>query len=309
MSVVRLRTGRIFLLAGGVCMLGQVGALAGPYSTGLGNTTSGAPDAAIPGFVGPLGEGRLGAGQSVNPIFKEWASAVANYSPAPGVDANWSDSARALGPVTGDQFHIVSLGDLSATQLNNGVPPGSITLTFPTGIRNGSGHDFAVFENSFGSQTSVFIELAYVEVSTDGTNFARFPSVSLNTTSPGAFGNMNPTNLYNLAGKHVNNQGGGGNSWGTPFDLSDLLNHTLVLGGQVNLNNIQYVRMVDIPGNGTYTDSLGNPIIDAWQTTGSGGLDLEAVGVINVVPEPTSLLALAVGSGAVMLRRRVSSNS
>lgn len=304
MSVERLGTGRIVLLAGGLCMMGQVGALAGPYSSGLANTTAGAIDPALPGFVGPLGDGRLGAGQVVNPIFKEWASGVVNYSPTPGVDANWSDSSKALGPVTGDNFHIVSLGDLSATQLGDGVPPGAITLTFPTGIRNGSGHDFAVFENGFGSQSSVFIELAYVEVSTDGQSFARFPSVSLNTTSPGAFGNVNPTNIYNLAGKHVNNPGGGGNSWGTPFDLSDLLNHSFVLGGQVDLNNIQYLRLIDIPGNGTYTDSLGNPILDAWVTTGSGGLDLDAVGVIHVVPEPTSLLALAVGSGVVMLQRR-----
>ena len=44
------------------------------------------------------------------------------------------------------------------------------------------------------------------------------------------------------------------------------------------------------------------PIYDAWVTWGSGGLDLEAVGVINQAPEPLSLWMLLCG-GLALLRR------
>ncbi|HVT89353.1 MAG TPA: dockerin type I domain-containing protein [Tepidisphaeraceae bacterium] len=245
----------------------------GPYSTALSNTNPGAIDPGVPGFVGPAGVGVADPSNSVNPAFVNWATGVASYTPAPGVATDWSDSSKTLGPVTGDNFDIASLGDLSAAQLATGVQPGQITLSFNHGIRNGPGADFAVFENSFGSQTSAFIELAYVEVSSDGQHFERFPSISLTPSPlPNAFSNLNPTNLHNLAGKHVNN----GDSWGTPFDLSELPSDP-----NVNPRDIRYVRMVDIPGNGAFSDSQGHPIYDPWQTVGSGGFDLEAVGVLN----------------------------
>src|SRR5262245_37546487 len=137
-------------------------AVAGPYSSGLANTNEGATDPAIHGLVG----------EAVNPLFAGWASGVASYQPAPGVAAGWNDPSRALGPVTGDNFDIVSLGDTT------GGPPGRITLLFSSGIGNAAGPDFAVFENSLGTARSVFAELAYVEVSSDGEHFARFPSAS-----------------------------------------------------------------------------------------------------------------------------------
>src|SRR5690606_19802057 len=46
-------------------------------------------------------------------------------------------------------------------------------------------------------------------------------------------------------------------------------------------------------------DSLGNPILDTWLTTGSGGFDLDAVGAINVVPEP--LTGALLGGGVALL--------
>ena len=39
--------------------------------------------------------------------------------------------------------------------------------------------------------------------------------------------------------------------------------------------------MVDIPGNGFYRDATGASIFDSWLTFGSGGFDLEALGVIS----------------------------
>jgi hypothetical protein len=129
--------------------------------------------------------------------------------------------------------------------------------------------------------------LAYVEVSTDGANFVRFPSISQTSDPLDPIGQVDPTQVYNLAGKHVNN----GviisedefvpASWGTPFDL-DVLTE-IAQPDLIDLNNINFVRIVDIPGNGAFTDADGNSIYDPWQTPipGSGGFDLEAVGVLN----------------------------
>jgi parallel beta-helix repeat protein len=117
-----------------------------------------------------------------------------------------------------------------------------------------------------------------MEVSTDGVNFIRFPSVTITPEVVGDYGTVDPTNVTNLVGKHVNAYG---DSWGTPFDLEDLADNPDVIAGIVDLDEINYVRIVDIPGNGFFNDSLGNPIYDAWVTWGSGGLDFEALGVIN----------------------------
>ncbi|WP_231593712.1 leucine-rich repeat protein [Methanosarcina siciliae] len=251
------------------------------YSTAMENTNPGAPDPGIPGFVGPNGDGKTDCG-TVNPIFMTWASTVVDYSPADqSITESFSDPGKTLGPVTGDNFDIVSLGDLDQDQINAGELPGSVTLGFDLPIADGEGPDLAVFENGFivSGTESIFAELAYVEVSTDGIVFARFPSISLTSGQVGGYGSIDPTYVYNLVGKHVNAYG---DSWGTPFDLSTLAQAPEVLNGSVDLNSINYVRIVDIPGSGDFKDSQGNPIYDGWVTWGSGGLDLEAVGVINI---------------------------
>jgi len=242
----------------------------------------------------------------INPIFMGWATGVTAYEPAPGVWGMWANPARALGPATGDKLDIVSLGDLNQNQIRQGTPPGSITLSFdePNNIRNVKGYDFVIFENGFvsiadwgkGAITGqMFAELGYVEVSSNGLDFARFPSVSLTSGPVGMYGTIEISNIYNLAGKHPN---AAGVCTGTPFDLSEILDDPLVLSGDVNVNNINYVRIVDIPGSGDFDDSAlehidpdtwpawdyymaDNPIYDAWVTFESGGLDLEAIGVLN----------------------------
>ena len=274
------------------------------YSASLNDPTN-AYDAPVPGFVGPDGVGgaRLDNGDGtftnpdnyVNPLFFGWVQQVTVYAPAPGVASGWNDPSYALGHVTGDNWDIVSLGDLGTTAIGNGTASGRITLDFATPVRNLSGADFVVFENGFvsgglaGIAGQITAELAYVEVSSNGSDFARFPSRSRTPAAVGAYGTIDPTNVFNLAGKHVN---AGGQSWGTPFDLSQLASDPLVVGGQVDLNAIRYVQIVDIPGKGPFTDSQGNfinrftdsqgnPIYDAWLTSGSGGFDLEAVGAIS----------------------------
>ncbi|MFO0946179.1 MAG: PEP-CTERM sorting domain-containing protein [Planctomycetota bacterium] len=285
-------------LSSPLCSVGSQ-AYAGMYSASFGDASN-PYDPGVPGWVGPDGDGKVGGNNVINPIFVGWATGYQDYLPAPGVQSGFQTPDKALGAVNGDNLDIVSLGDLNQTQINQGVQPGQITLTFDLTIVNGDGADFAVFENSFTAGTSTFAELAYVEVSTDGTNFARFPSVSL-TAAPNGFGPLDATNVYNLAGKHVH---AFGSAWGTPFDLASLVLDPLVVGGLVDLMNIHYVRIVDIPGSGNFLDSLGNPIYDAWVTTGSGGFDLAGVGLIHAVPEVNSLVMLGIAGVAVLAAQR-----
>ncbi len=272
-------------------------AAAGPYSLALNDPTN-LYDAPIPGFVGVDGDGKatlpdgqggfINADNYVNPLFFGWASGYVNYLPddPSSVTAQFSNPALALGPVTGDNFDVASLGDLTADELTAGAAPGRITLTFPKKIQDKPGADFVVFENgSIAAYNTggagiggVFAELAYVEVSSNGVDFARFPSASRTAASLGAYDTIDPTNVFGLAGKHVNAYG---DCWGTPFDLANLASDPLVTGGLVNLGAIAYVRIVDIPGKGTFLDSAGHPIYDPWLTFGSGGFDLEAVGVVS----------------------------
>ena len=194
--------------------------------------------------------------------------------------ASFGTGENALGPVAGDTsadvFSTVSLGD-----------GGWITLTFANPIRNGAGWDFAVFENGFGD---TFLELAFVEVSSNGTDFFRFASVSLTpvTTQVGGFGTLDPTNLHNLAGKY--RQG-----YGVGFDLAELS----FVGAALDINAVTHVRIVDVvgsinPAHARY-DSLGNIINDPYSTPFStGGFDLDAIGVrYEAIPEPASAAFLA----------------
>lgn len=229
----------------------------GPFSAGFDDPDN-AFDAPVPGLV---------QGES-NPLFFGWATGWQDYQRSDD-DRQYDDPDLALGPATGDHHEVVSLGDLDEDAIAAGDAPGTITMTFDAPIQNFDGADFVVFENSlldWGGR--VFAELAYVEVSDDGVNFHRFPSTSLTPATVGPYGTIDPSHVYNLAGKHVN---GNGNSWGTPFDLSD-----------VGLERATHIRIVDIPGNGSFKDDAGNPIYDAWLTFGSGGFDLEAIGAISV---------------------------
>ncbi len=198
---------------------------------------------------------------------------------------------NAFGPAGTNTGAIVSLGD-----------GGSATLTFANPIRNGLGPDFAVFENGFADS---FLELAYVEVSSDSTNFFRFPSHSQtqSTTQVGAFDPIDPTLIYNLAGKYRV-------GFGTPFDLEELTSQN-----GLDVNNILAVRVVDVvgrmtaaPGNLAYIpslDSFGNIINDPYATAfSSGGFDLDGVGVIQSVPEPSSAILLTTVTSVVVLMRR-----
>jgi hypothetical protein len=246
----------------------------------------------------------------LNPELRVWAGEVINFAPSPGVNAANGNAAQALGPIgsTPDGF-TVSLGDLTATEISGGLAPGQITLRMSAPLHNGPGWDLAVFENAFAffppDDDKVFAELAYVEVSTDGVTFARFPAESLTTTLFEPFGpsfaGIDPTDVHNLAGASRSLQG-------TPFDFTELGSVAEVLSGAVQVDNINYVRLIDIPGDGSWLDSQGRGIREAWPTTdltfGNGGLDLDAVAGRYPVPEP-STLALITMVGVALLARRL----
>lgn len=150
---------------------------------------------------------------------------------------------------------------------------GMATFVFEPALFDGIGYDFAVFENAFDAY---FLELAFVEVSSDGENFFRFESQSLSPveTQLGAFDLLATEQIHNLAGKYPA-------QWGTPFDLSEL-----ALNDSLNINAITHIRVIDVVGsvNPLYAsyDANGRVINDPWPTAfESGGFDLDAIGVIH----------------------------
>ncbi|MEZ4356070.1 MAG: DUF4465 domain-containing protein [Myxococcota bacterium] len=194
--------------------------------------------------------------------------------PSLGV-ASFGEGPNALGPATADPADVVSLGD-----------GGHATLYFDSGISNGPDDDFAVYENGFFDLNGLFAELAYVEVASNGVDFARFDPDAFNPFPIPAYETLDPTDYHGLAGRHAL-------GLGTGFDLADLSTDPLVLSGAVDLMDVRYVRIVDVIGDGSTHDGGGNPIFDPYATAfPAGGFDLEAVGVIHV-PEPVGPSALA----------------
>jgi hypothetical protein len=202
-----------------------------------------------------------------------WATGWENYVVGTNVDLTWQTPEKAIGKAVGTSYDIVSLGR-----------GGEITLTFDSTISNDAGYDFAVFENSFND---TFLELGYVEVSSDGTNFFRFDNDSLTSGSVGGFGAVDPTDITGYASKYK--QG-----YGTPFDLAELAGTT-----GLDIYDIGYVKIVDIIGDGTYLDSSGDIIYDPYPTNGSAGVDLDAIGVMNAVPIPGAIWLM--GSGLLCM--------
>jgi hypothetical protein len=228
-------------------------------------------------------------------LFFSLLKAFGQYAPAvgqPGSTAIYKDSSifvnwasqtnvtRGLQQINDASYGYASVGDnTSATGKAglNGVVSlgdgGNAIVRFHKPIRNGSGYDFAVFENALNDQ---FLELAFVEVSSDGINFFRFPASSLTAESPqaGSFASTLATNINNLAGKYRAD-------YGTPFDLQEL---STIAG--LNIDSIVAVKIIDVVGciQEAYTtyDSQGRKVNDPWPTPyPSSGFDLDAIGVIH----------------------------
>lgn len=180
-------------------------------------------------------------------------TALASY----GTDQDGTGAASTV-TTTG----VVSLGD-----------GGTAVLTFDIPIQNGDGYDFAVFENALND---TFLELAFVEVSSDGERYVRFPATSNTQDSIqiGNGGSVDATKIDNLAGKYRI-------GWGTPFDLTQLAD-----SAGIDINSITHIRLVDVVGSidpqyGT-RDQYGQIINDPYPTPfASSGFDLSGVAVLN----------------------------
>jgi len=218
-------------------------------------------------YAPPVGEEGTTAIHRDSEVFKAWATGVAvvrgpqNITNPTGDLANVGVPENATDKSNGQ---IVSLGD-----------GGTAVLTFENPIVNNVGFDFAVFENSF---SDTFLELAFVEVSSNGTDYFRFPSHSQTQTETqvGGFGSVDPTYINNLAGKYRA-------TYGTPFDLDDIADNALL-----NKNAITHVKLIDVigtidPAYASY-DSYGNMVNDPYATPfSSSGFDLDAIGVLKQV--------------------------
>ncbi|MBA3665208.1 MAG: T9SS type A sorting domain-containing protein [Bacteroidetes bacterium] len=221
-------------------------------------------------FAPAAGQPGSSAIKNDSTIIINWASGCKiirgrqDISNVSGGYASVGDSSKAIG--FADGLGVVSLGD-----------GGSAVLTFPQAIKNLAGPDFCVFENSFDPG---FLELAFVEVSSDGINFTRFPATCnvQNTVQIGPFDtSSDATKINNLAGKYI-----GG--YGVPFDLLEL---TGIPG--LNINAVTHVKIIDVVGciQPQYAryDKNNNIINDPWATPySSGGFDLDGVGVLNQAP-------------------------
>lgn len=216
--------------------------------------------------------GHEGAIHKDSNIFVAWASQTTvkrSYQSLEDVALGYTtvgDELSAAGKA--GENGVVSLGD-----------GGEVILQFDKPVKNGPGADFAVFENGIPviGDTTFFLELAFVEVSSDGNKYVRFPARSFTPTNKQILngeGNS-PNFVVNLAGKYSVN-------WGTPFDLEDIRD-----SGGINLQFITHIKIKDVVGslNPLYAsyDVSGNKINDPFPTPfASGGFDLDAVGVIHV---------------------------
>lgn len=230
------------------------------------------PILSVAQFAPPAGQEGSTAINADSSAFVGWATGCVVERGPRRIDkpqmglASYGLEEDALGKA--DDTLLVSLGD-----------GGNAVLTFASPICNGSGYDFAVFENPliYAQDTNLFfLELAFVEVSSDGEHYFRFPAITNLPETPQitSFQCTDPKLIHNFAGKYISH-------YGTPFDLDELPD-----AEYLDKNKITHVRIVDVVGTinpdyATY-DSQGHIVNDPWPTPfESSGFDLDAVGVIH----------------------------
>lgn len=248
-------------------------------------------------FPPQVGEEGCDAIHKDSAVFSDWAATCdlsLGLRQAGAPDSGYVTSGTAdYATGAANAPYVVSLGD-----------GGMATLTFHSPFYNGSGADFAVFENGFGSGPDAFLELAFVEVSSDGEHFFRFPAISetQDTAQTAGFGHTDASKLHNLAGKYTA-------GYGVPFDLDEVPDTSLL-----DKMNVTHVRIVDVVGSidpalGSQ-DSKGHWINEPWPTNfPQSGFDLDAVGIINshiplAVSEPSKKQAQTMPRRCFDLRGR-----
>jgi hypothetical protein len=161
---------------------------------------------------------------------------------------------------------------------------GSLTLGFDVVITDGPGADLLIAENPFltGGIGESFAETMFVEVASNGSDFARVPSrYGGPDVSPGPFGVAQIGWYAGLAGAMPVRAGAADpqdvvGAGGDAIDLADLRDHPLVVAGRVDLTAITQVRLVDVV-DGVDRDSAGRVLRDA----GGGSADVDAVTAVQ----------------------------
>jgi hypothetical protein len=208
-----------------------------------------------------------------------FATSVVSYNQGGG--SGVFDTSNILGGPRGGGF---SSGSLHVLTLGNA---GDATLAFDVVLTDGPGADFSVFENGFEFSGGVFAEVCFVEVSTNGADFARFPTRYGGAPGPhGEFAALPYATFAGLSGGAPVRANVVTNSidpfdpvvsGGESFDLADLENDPLVQSGLVDLAQIHYVRLVDLVA-GQHGDSNG---VTIWDSGGTSSADMDAVAVIQ----------------------------
>ncbi len=246
-------------------------------------------------FPGKVSEMKRGI-QSIL-VVSLFLAVLPGVSADPFVDAVVSFTQGAGGGFGSENFPDVIFGpprgagefaqSLDVFSLGDG---GSIVLEFTDNtVLNGPGPDLIVFENPFyvsQNPLNTFCEVAFVEVSQDGSTFYRFP----NDYDPTGDPMHNPANWTGFAGvmpvlSHPENEIDPTDplvSGGDTFDLDDL-----------GLDWIRYVRIVDTgEAPDAAHDDDGDEIYDQGMPGGvSAGFDLDAVAAVHgedlFTPTPT----------------------
>ena len=214
---------------------------------------------------------------STKAIYRD-SSMIKGWATSCNVSRGWQNYLdTSLGKATvGSEFYGTLKADGSVISLGDS---GIAILQFDNPISDKEGPDFCVFENGFtlgNAQSDSHMELAFVEVSSDGIHYVRFPASSYidTTIQLGNFDGSNASLVDGLAGKYIS-------GYGTPFDLN-----IFAPLSSINIGKITHVKLIDVVGNkyAQYParDKNGRKIIDPWPTPfAASGFDLDAVGVIN----------------------------
>ncbi len=246
--------------------------------------------AALTAAVLAAGSGAAAAG----PAASFHASRVVEYSPGPGYSL-FPDASLALGGpygTPGGSLHVVSLG-----------VQGHLVLGFHPGeaLCDSGGADLIVFENAFpAAGGGTFAELVRVGVSTNGIDYAFFPTRCTVPGPVGPYEGIDPAQVDGFAGVGEVRANVASNAidpfdpaaaGGDAFDLADLSDDPLVTSSVVDLGRIYYLKLLDVLGDGSEQDTDGRAVYDPTgvmdppysQPTSA---DIDAVSVVHGLPAP-----------------------
>jgi hypothetical protein len=206
------------------------------------------------------------------------------------------------GPYAGGQANLMlgaphgggpSQGGTDIYQLGIG---GVVVIELASAATDGFGTDLIVYENPFlvfgGDQGESWIEAAFVDVSSDGLTWVRFPTSYAGEQGPfspfigvpltwySGFAGVSHASAWPVFGADPFDVVAGG---GDAFDLADLADDPQVQLGFVNLQNIRFVRITDVQA-GVATDTEGNLIWDCGDPNFATA-DIDAVCAVNNVAQ------------------------